>query len=161
MGHIEIHSGRNLNIWWHRKYSFTCGTIWPVLFCTCLRLPGGRNTTERFSAIFDQNMSLWAKNTLSKFWKLFSNIYIYNNYITLYTYIYIHPIYLWEINSGKAPYEKVSFLKNGSNYQTSWSTLLCFEQGGVKPFCLKHFPQSCHMKSIFAKRHFQQEIDNF
>ena len=27
----------------------------------------------------------------------------------------------------------------------------------IRAFCLKHFPKSCHMRSIFAKRHVQRK----
>ena len=76
-------------------------------------------------------------------------------------YINIDPIYLWGINSGKALNEKVLFQKKGSKYQNLEVKCYVSSRVGWKPerkyikirtFCLKHFPQSCHMRSIFAKR---------
>ena len=81
--------------------------------------------------------------------------------VYIYIYIYIYPIYLWGINSGKAPNEKVLFQKKGSKYKHLEVKCYVLSRVGWKPerkyikiraFCLKHFPQSCHMRSIFAKR---------
>ena len=94
------------------------------------------------------------KTHFQNFRSHFSNIYIY-------IYINIYPIYLWGINSGKAPNEKVLFQKKGSKYKNL--EVKCYvlsrvgwkhERTGIKirAFCLKHFAQSCHMRSIFAKR---------
>ena len=81
-------------------------------------------------------------------------------------YINIDPIYLWGINSGKAQNEKVFFQKKGSKYKNL--EVKCYvlsrvgwkhERTGIKirAFCFKHFAQSCHMRSTFAERVFQQK----
>ena len=94
----------------------------------------------------------WLKTHFQNFRSHFSNIYIYIN---------IDPIYLWGINSGKALNEKVLFQKKGSKYQNLEVKCYVLSRVGWKPerkyvkiraFCLKHFAQSCHMRSIFAKR---------
>ena len=85
-------------------------------------------------------------------------------------YGYIGPIYLWGINSGKAPNGKVFFQKKASKYQHI--EVKCYvlsrvrwkhERNGIKirAFCLKHFAQSCHMRSIVFKKSGSKKIGIF
>ena len=86
--------------------------------------------------------------------------------VILQIYIHIYPIYLWGIKSRKAPNEKMLFQKKASKYNNL--EVKCYvlsrvgwkhERTGIKirAFCLKHFAQSYHMRSFFAKTHVRQK----
>ena len=81
--------------------------------------------------------------------------------VILQIYIHIYPIYLWGIKSRKAPNEKMLFQKKASKYNNLEVKCYVLSRVGwkherkyikIRAFCLKHFLQSCHMRSIFAKR---------